>query len=435
MKYAYARGMSLLLALTFLAASCAQPPPTTAPPPGPPGEPVDVIDCGETSPGDTITMIYQWTGAEEEKINAILAPFTDACGVAISAEATRDEAVLDTRLKSDPPDVLFWPSTAPAILYPDQIRDLHALGANTDNYADFWIEQGTMAGGLVYLPAKVDIKSIIWYSPARFEIFGYSVPKTFEELDVLVEQMVADGNVPWSMGFESGASTGWTGSDFIQDLLLVQQGPDYVLSLINGSIPYDDAGVRHAYETYVKWASDPAYTVGGASGTLETGFVDAIVQVFASPAKAMMVKQSGFAGGEIVERFPSMEFGVDYGFFTFPGIKGMQGGADFLMATGDSNATAALIDYLTGNAGGQAWAETGFDLSPNTGASGHYIDPALAKKGDALANASGFTPDLGDTIPSPFGVAEWKAIIDAVQGVDLVTALGAAAAVQAEVVR
>ena len=430
MKAPYARGLSLLLALTFLAASCAQPPATTAPPPEPPGEPTGDIDCGGASPGDTITMMYQWTGAEEEKINAILAPFTDACGVAISAEATRDEAVLDTRVKSDPPDVLFWPSTAPAILYPDQIRDLFALGANTDNYADFWIEQGTMGGGLVYLPAKADIKTIIWYSPAQFEAFGYAVPTTFEELDSLVEQMVADGNTPWSMGFGSGAATGWTGSDFIQDLLLVQQGPEYVMDLIDGSIPYDDAGVMEAYETYVKWASDPKYTVGGATGTVETGFLDAIYKVFSDPAEAMMVKQSGFAGGEVAKQFPALEYSVDYDFFAFPGAEGMQGGADFLMAFGDSPATAALIAYLTSDAGGQAWAEAGFDLSPNTGATGRYTDPALAKKGDALANASGFTPDLGDTIPSPFGVAEWKAIIEAVQGGDIASALAGAAASQ-----
>ena len=49
--------------------------------------------------------------------------------------------------------------------------------------------------------------------------------------------MVADGNVPWSMGFESGDATGWTGSDFIQDILLVQKGPEYVMNIISGKMP------------------------------------------------------------------------------------------------------------------------------------------------------------------------------------------------------
>jgi len=62
--------------------------------------------------------------------------------------------------------------------------------------------------------------------------------------------MAVDGNVPWSMGFASDAATGWTGSDFIQDLMLTQQGPQYVLDLISGNVAYNDASVMTAYETY-----------------------------------------------------------------------------------------------------------------------------------------------------------------------------------------
>ena len=56
----------------------------------------------------------------------------------------------------------------------------------------------------------------------------------------------------------------------------------------------------------------------------------------------------------------------------------------------------------------------------------------MAKKAEILANATGFTPDLGDTIPAPFGEAEWKAIVDAVQGADIKTALATVAAAQRE---
>ncbi|NIN12153.1 MAG: hypothetical protein GTN62_01435, partial [Gemmatimonadales bacterium] len=56
----------------------------------------------------------------------------------------------------------------------------------------------------------------------------------------------------------------------------------------------------------------------------------------------------------------------------------------------------------------------------------------MTKKAEALAGAAGFTPDLGDTIPAPFGEAEWKAIIDVVQGLDVSTALAGAAASQRE---
>jgi alpha-glucoside transport system substrate-binding protein len=389
------------------------------------------IECMGAAAGDTVSVMYQWSGAEEEKINAILKPFVDACGVDIVAESTRDNAVLDTRVKSTPPDLVFWPSTAPLLLYTDQLQDLAALGIDSDNYAEYWQALGSVDSSWLAVPVKADIKSIIWYSPVQFETFGYEVPTTFDELDALVEQMVADGNVPWSMGFESGAATGWSGSDFIQDTLLVQQGPDYVMGLINGSIPYDDAGVVQAYEIYAKWATDETYTVGGATGTLNTPFLDAIYKVFSDPPEAMMVKQSGFAGGEVAVQYPDLVYGVDYDFFAFPGAQGMQGGADFLMAFGDSPAAKALLVYITSPEGAIAWAKSGFDLSPNKWATGKYTDEALAKKAEALASASGFTPDLGDTIPAPFGEAELRAIIEIVQGGDITTALATAAAAQA----
>jgi alpha-glucoside transport system substrate-binding protein len=396
--------------------------------------PMPAIDCTGVNSGDEISLMYQWSGAEEEKINTILSPFVDACGVTLNAESTRDAAVLDTRVKSTPPDVLFWPSTAIIDLYGDQMQDLSALGAHTDNYASFWITDGTMGGKLVVLPAKADVKSMIWYSPAQFDAWGYAVPTTFDELNTLVEQMVADGNVPWSMGLESGDATGWTGSDFIQDLLLTQQGPDYVNSLLDGSTAYDDQGVQDAYAVYQKWASDPAYTVGGATGTVNTAFLEAIYKPFSDPPEAMMVKQSGFAGGEIVKQFPDLQYGTDFDFFQFPGAQGMQGGADYLFAFGDSPATSALIKYLTSTEGGKNWAAAGFDISPNAGAAGNYADEQLTKKADMLANATGFTPDLGDTLGNPFQSAEWKAIIDVVQGADIPTALAPAAAAQAETI-
>ena len=393
------------------------------------------IDCMGAAEGDTLTVMYQWSGSEEEKINEIFKPLVDACGIEIVAESTRDDAVLDTKVKSTPPDILFWPNISPLSLYTDSLKDLSDVGGVADNYADFWKTQGMVDGKWLAIPVKADIKSIIWYSPVTFDTFGYEVPVSFEDLDALVEQMASDGNVPWSMGFENASATGWTGSDFIQDLLLAMEGPDYVNGIIAGTIPYDDEGVVKAYETYVKWASNEKYTVGGATGTVSTAFLDAIYKVFSDPPEAMMVKQSGFAGGEVSTQYPDLEYGVDYDFFAFPGAQGMQGGADYMMAFGDSAAAKAMVAYITGPAGANAWAQTGFDLSPNKLAANRYADTQLAKKGAALAGAKGFTPDMGDTIVAPFGEAEWKALIDTVQGGDIPTALAEAAAAQAEALK
>lgn len=400
-----------------------------------PGAVAGTIDCMGAKQGDTISMLYQWSGQEEARLNEILKPLVDACGIVIKPESTRDQALLDTRVKAGtPPDIAFWNVTQ-LTQYQNQLIPMDQLGADRSNYAPFFVDPGTIGGKWLGLPVKADIKTIIWYSPAVFEAKGYTVPTTWEELDALVEKMVANGDVPWSMGFESGDATGWTGSDFIQDILLVQQGPQYVMDIISGTVPYSDTGVAQAYETYGKWAKDPKYTVGGAQGTLSTAFLEAIYKPFADPPEAMMVKQSGFAGGEIEKKFPDLKYGTDYDFFAVPGAKGLQGGADWMMAFKDTPAVRALVAYLSSQLGGANWAKAGFDLSPNKGANGQYTDPALVKKGAALASTQGFTPDIGDSIPGGFGKAEWTAIINYVQGQDLQTQLGNAAKAQADALK
>jgi alpha-glucoside transport system substrate-binding protein len=395
--------------------------PTEEPVEDPTEEPTEeteemAIDCMGAEEGAEITMLYQWSGVEEENLNSILQPFVDACGVTISPESTRDQALLDTRVQAGtPPDIAFWNVTQ-LEQYQEQLFPMTELGVHEENYADFWVNFGSVDDQWLGLPVKADPKTLIWYSPTNFEEADYSIPETWDGLTELVEQMVADGRIPWSMGFESADATGWTGTDFIQDILLVQQGPEYVRGIIDGSIPYNDEGMREAWEIYGAWATSEEYTVGGAAGTVSNGFNDAILLVFSDPPEAMMVKQSGFAGGTIIETYPDLEYGTDYDFFGVPGAQGLQGGSDWMMSFSDKAAVKALVAYLSSDMGGQKWAEVGFDLTPNQAGSGYYTDEALQNKADILTNADDFVPDIGDTIPGGFGSAEFTGVTDYVNG-------------------
>jgi len=393
------------------------------------------IDCMGAQQGDEVSMLYQWSGVEETNLNTVLKPLIDACGIVLKPESTRDQALLDTRVQAGtPPDVAFF-NVAQLVQYQDKLKTMDDLGAHRDSYADFFVNPGTVNGKWLGLPVKADVKTIIWYSPANFQALGYTVPTTWDELSTLVDKMAADGNVPWSMGFESGDATGWTGTDFIQDIMLVQQGPQYVLDIMSGKVPYNDAGVKQAYETYGKWATDPKYTVGGAKGTVSTAFGDAIFKPFADPPEAMMVKQSGFAGANIAKQFPDLKQGTDYDFFVVPGAQGLQGGADWMMAFSDKPAVKALVAYLSSAEGGANWAKATFGLSPNKGASGNYTDPALQKLDQALSTTKGFTSDIGDTIPGGFGSAEFKGVTDFVNGGNIDDILTQLAAKQAEALK
>ena len=374
------------------------------------------IDCMGAQPGDEVTILYQWSGAEEESFSAAVAPVVEACGITIVPESSRDNAIIQTRVESGNPwDIVIWPNRGPTLSYSDMLQPLDTVGGDASNYAPALVAAGTIGSDWLAIPVKVDPKSMIWYSPANFEAKGYSVPTTFDELDSLVEQMVADGNTPWSMGFESGGATGWTGTDFIQDILLATQGADYVAGLISGSIPYNDPGVAAAFEIYLKWATDPAYTVGGADGTLSTGFLDAIYKPFADPPEAMMVKQSGFAGGVVADQYPELVQGEDYDFFPFPGADGVQIGADFMVVFNSSPAVQAVVAYLTSAEGGKHWAQLGFGFTPNLGASPADYPETQTKLAELLASGAG-SPDLGDAIQPTFGQAEFDLMAALVGG-------------------
>lgn len=388
------------------------------------------IDCMGAKSGDTISEIYQWSGTEEANWNAIIKPLADACGIVFQPEASRDQALLGTRVDAGtPPDIAFF-NVAQLIQYQSKLQDINSLGVHAENYSDAWKKLGTINGKWVGLPVKTDTKTIVWYDPANFKTANYTVPTSWSDLDTLANKMVSDGKVPWSMGFGSGDATGWTGVDWIEDILLVTKGPDFVNGIIAGSVPYNDPAVKDAYMTYAKWATDPKYTVGGAKGTVSTAFLDAVYKPFADPPEAMMVKQSGFASGAISAQFKTLKYGTDYAFFGLPGAQGVQIGADWMMAFTNKPAVKALVAYLSSQAGGQKWAEVGFDLSPNTASLGHYSDPAAADKAKYISSAPAVVPSIGDTIPGGFGSAQFKGITDFVNGANVDTVLSTLLAAQ-----
>jgi alpha-glucoside transport system substrate-binding protein len=183
------------------------------------------IDCKGAQQGDEVSMLYQWSGVEEAALNQVLQPLVDACGIVLKPESTRDQALLDTRVQAGtPPDVAFW-QVAQLVQYQDELIPMDQLGANRDSYAEFFLAPMTVEDNWLGLPVKADVKTIIWYSPSNFEALGYTVPTTWDELDALVEQMATDGNVPWSLGFESGDATRWTGTDIIHDIHLIHKRP------------------------------------------------------------------------------------------------------------------------------------------------------------------------------------------------------------------
>lgn len=151
------------------------------------------FDAATNLDGQTLTIFGPWRGEDQVLVESVLAYFEAASGVDVnysSSENYEQQIVIDTQAGS-PPDIAILPQ--PGLIADLASKGLIApLGAETeawlrDNYAagESWVGLGTYMGqdgtpALYALPYKIDVKSLVWYSPENFEDAGYAVPETME---------------------------------------------------------------------------------------------------------------------------------------------------------------------------------------------------------------------------------------------------------------
>ena len=112
------------------------------------------------------------------------------------------------------------------------VMDNYAAGQSWVDLATYPDENGNDQFYAIFY--KVNVKSLVWYSPDNFEDNGYEVPTTMEDLIALTEKMASDGNTPWCIGLGSGDATGWPATDWMEDIMLRTHDPSvYDLSLIH----------------------------------------------------------------------------------------------------------------------------------------------------------------------------------------------------------
>ncbi len=227
----------------------ADPPVATAPP-------------DDEGLGGEINILAVWADAEQESFEAVIAPWVERTGVTVNYESTRDiNATLTTRIEGgNPPDVAGLPGPG-AMAQFARSGDVYALddvidtAAMTEEWGEGWVEAGKVDGHLVGIFIKVSPKGFIWYNPQRFEEAGYEVPEDFDGLDALADQIKDSGATPWGIGLNSGAgSEGWPGTDWIEDFVLRQSGPDVYDAWWQGTQAWNSAEIKEAFEAFGKWS-------------------------------------------------------------------------------------------------------------------------------------------------------------------------------------
>ena len=68
--------------------------------------------------------------------------------------------------------------------------------------------------------------SLIWYDVDKYERLGSPNFESFEDMISFTKQYSSFDNPLWCMDIESGASTGWIATNWLEDLILHEYGPD-----------------------------------------------------------------------------------------------------------------------------------------------------------------------------------------------------------------
>ncbi|MGB0867503.1 MAG: ABC transporter substrate-binding protein, partial [Granulosicoccaceae bacterium] len=206
--------------------------------------------------GQELTVFGPWLGPDKELVENVLAYFEAATGVDVKysgSDSFEQQISIDVQAGSAPNIAIFpQPGLAADLASQGHLTPLNPDTANwlQENYAagQSWVDLGSFPGkdgekslyGFFY---KVDVKSLVWYSPENFEDAEYEVPTTMEELRALSDQIVADGGTPWCIGLGSGGATGWPATDWVEDLMLRTQSPEDYDAWVSNSMPFNDPKV------------------------------------------------------------------------------------------------------------------------------------------------------------------------------------------------
>ena len=420
------RATGFLAAMALVAVACGpaggSAAPSTgasAPAPASPGGSAPAAPSGSPAAGGqiggTVSVIGTWGGSEQESFEAMIAPFEASAGVDVQYTGTRDiNLILSTGVASGIlPDVAGLPGPgqmrewfrAGALKPLDDVLDAETYKADT---APALVELGTVDGQIASIFTKAAVKGLIWYNPAHYK---GGEPATWE---ALTGTAPAPAQSLWCIGLESQAASGWPGTDWIEDLVLRQSGPDVYDAWVDGTQKWTSPEIKQAFEAFGAAAAN-AY--GGSDAVLTTAFQDGGNQLFADPPGCLFHHQASFITDFFKEQGGAQE--GQYDFFRMPDINTSFAGAttgagDLFGMFNDTPQARAPMAYLVTPEAQAIWVGRGGALSANAKVT-EYPDEISKRSAALLAEAGVFRFDGSDLMPVAMNDAFWKAILDYVK--------------------
>ncbi|QHC64525.1 extracellular solute-binding protein [Rathayibacter festucae] len=273
-----------------------------------------------------------------------------------------------------------------------------ALANVKQNWSEDWQKYGQVDGTQYGAPLMASVKGYVWYSPAKFTEWGVSVPTTWDEMEALGKTIAEKSGGPsWCAGFASDAASGWPGTDWIEDAVLRESGPDVYDSWVAGDTPFTDPQIKSAFDKVGSILLDPTLVnagYGDVSSINSTAFGD-VAQNMANGSCALTHQASFFEGFLTGADATVAEDGDVWAFLTPPidadDDQAVTGGGEFVAAFADDADTAKVQEYLASADWANSRVKLGGVISANTG-----LDPANASS-DLLRSSISILQDPGTT--------------------------------------
>ncbi|MCE7010220.1 ABC transporter substrate-binding protein [Kibdelosporangium philippinense] len=372
-----------------------------------------VTGCGAFA-APTITMIGPWTGPEERTFLAVLGKFTTQTGIQVRYQGTRavNQVLRADVQKGRAPDVAALSSPGELARYA-QSNDLIALrdvATSEQEYGPQWQELLNLGTPERYaVPVKADLKSVVWFNAGALP---GADPKTWPELQQLTRDLAGQGRTPWCLGLEANSTSGWPGTDWIEDILLRQAGLETYRRWAAGQLPWTSGVVRDAWLRWGELIAVPGAVRGGRTGALLTYFRDARKTMFDSEPGCLMEHLPSFAMGD----YPPEDQGR-FDFFPFPAASANSAfhvGVNLAGLFRDSEAARQLMTFLASREAQTIWPQlsgTAFSVNKLVRQGGLYANRPVSSRVATILAESELCLDASDVMPSELAEAFARGVL------------------------
>jgi alpha-glucoside transport system substrate-binding protein len=372
-------------------------------------------DADDEAARPVVRIFGVYRGEEAALFTAGLDEWADTAGIDVrytgSANFVEDLQYQVAEILS-PPDIALVPQPG---LVREMFSDGHIVPIPDDtaemlsgSYDDVALDLGRVDGTLVGFPYRTNVKSLVWYRPEVLTDLGFTPPASLAELESLVAQIQARGLTPWCLGIESQLATGWPGTDWVEDLIVRQSGPEVYHDWVTGDVPFSDERIANAFSTFRALVLEPGRVAGGVSKVLSTSTQMSDDPLFTAAPGCVLFKQASFAYGWMP---PGLELGPegDIDFFLLPGTEAgtlapVVVGTDLAVAFSDRPEVAAVLAQLATPEAGRAWAQGGSYVSlRNDVDPASYYRPEDQAVAEVLLGAETLVFDGSDAMPPHIG--------------------------------